>query len=340
MRSLRTSSIPRGNKPYHVFLLLALVTAGIGVLSLCLGAESIDLLEALRAIRNGEETTAVRILRYMRLPRTCAGLLAGAALAVSGAMVQGVLANSLAAPSTIGVNAGAGLAVALCCALLPGALALAPFAALAGAFGGVMLVLFIARHTSASQITLVLAGVAVSGIFSAGIDAVVTLFPDALDGYSDFRIGGLAGVVSLEQLSLAVWLIGLSLLLALTLHNELDVLMLGTEQAQSLGLPARPLRLIFLGLSAILAGAAVSFSGLIGFVGLVVPHMMRQLVGEESGPLLLASALGGAGLLCGCDLLARLAFAPYELPVGIVMSLVGGPFFLWLLRRRGGRSHA
>ena len=91
-------------------------------------------------------------------------------------------------------------------------------------------------------------------------------------------------------------------------------------------------------LAALLAGAAVSFSGLLGFVGLIVPHMMRRMVGEESGPLLAAAALGGAGLLCGCDLLARLVLAPYEIPVGIVMSLAGGPFFLWLLGRRGAHG--
>ena len=337
MKIWQRSCILKQNKKL-TFPLLVLLLAAVAVLSLCLGAESLPIGATLRDLLTGADTTPVRIVRFMRLPRTCAGLLAGAALAASGAMVQGVLANSLAAPSTIGVNAGAGLAVALFCAAAPGAVALVPFAALLGAFGGVMLVMVIARHTSASRITLVLAGVAVSGIFSAGIDAVVTLVPDALDGYSDFRIGGLAGIVSLERLVPALILIALALLIAMSLHNELDVLMLGTEQAQSLGLPAKQLRLVFLALSAVLAGAAVSFCGLIGFVGLIVPHMMRQLVGEESGPLLCASALGGAIVLCGCDLLARLIFAPYELPVGIVMSLAGGPFFIWLLRKKGGRG--
>ena len=117
------------------------------------------------------------------------------------------------------------------------------------------------------------------------------------------------------------------------------MLSLGREQAQSLGLAAGRLRLVFLGLAAALAGAAVSFCGLLGFVGLVVPHMMRRLVGEESGSLLAASALGGGALLCGCDLVSRLVFAPYELPVGIVMSLLGGPFFIWLLLQRRGESH-
>ena len=110
------------------------------------------------------------------------------------------------------------------------------------------------------------------------------------------------------------------------------------EQAQAQGRSAKKLRLAALGPSPVLAGAAVSFCGLIGFVGLMVPHIMRRLVGEESGPLLLTCALGGGVVLCGCDLLARLLFAPYELPVGILMSLLGGPFFIWLLlRSRGGR---
>ena len=291
--------------------------------------------EVLRALTGGGSgTTAFRIVRYVRLPRLCACLLAGGALAASGAIIQGVLSNALAAPSTIGVNAGAGLAVALCCAIAPTAVKVVPLAAMAGAFLGVMTVLMIARRTGASKITLVLAGVAVSSIFSAGIDAVVTFVPEALNGYSDFRIGGFSGV-SMARILPALWPAILSFVASLSLHNEMDVLLLGKEQAQSLGLPAERLRVTLLGLAAVLAGAAVSVGGLVGFVGLIVPHIMRTLVGEESGPLLVSSALGGAALLGGCDLLGRMLFAPYEIPVGIVMSLAGGPFFIWLLQRRG-----
>ncbi len=337
MKSWRTSSIPK-SKQGKTLLLLTVLTLAAAILSLCLGAETVTPRDVLGALLGGPENTAFRIVRYARLPRTFACLLAGAALAVSGVIIQGVLANSLAAPSTIGVNAGAGLMVAVCCAAAPTAVALVPFAALAGAFLGVLLVLYIAEKTGASKITLVLAGVAVSSMFSAGVDAVITFVPEALNGYSDFRIGGFSGI-AMSKLTVAVWPILIGLLAALSLHTELDVLLLGSEQAQSLGLPAKKLRLFFLALAAVLAGAAVSFSGLLGFVGLIVPHMMRRMVGEESGPLIAASALGGAGLLCVCDLLSRLLFAPYELPVGIVMSLVGGPFFIWLLRQRGRHAH-
>lgn len=337
MKDLQTYCTPSANR--KIILLLALMTAVVGGLSLCLGPEAISLSDVFSGLLTSGDTVVARIVRYVRLPRTCAGLLAGAALACSGVIVQVVLANPLAAPSTLGVNAGAGLAAALCCAIAPMAVAAVPFAAMGGAFLGAVVVLSIAERTGASRLTLVLAGVAMSGIFSAGVDCVLTFFPESLSGYSDFRIGGLAGV-SMAQLGPACWLIFPGLVAALSLHNELDILALGREQAQALGLPARGLRLLALGIAAILAGAAVSFSGLLGFVGLMVPHMMRRLVGEESGPLLGASLFAGGTVLCGCDLLARLIFAPYELPVGIVMSLLGGPFFIFLLLcQKRGRIH-
>ena len=334
MKNWRTSCIPN-NKYLRIYAALAALVLAVSLLNLCLGAEKVPPAEVLRALTGGGSgTTAFRIVRYVRLPRLCACLLAGGALAASGAIIQGVLSNALAAPSTIGVNAGAGLTVALCCAIAPTAVKLVPLAAMAGAFLGVMTVLLIARRTGASKITLVLAGVAVSSIFSAGIDAVVTFVPEALNGYSDFRIGGFSGV-SMARLLPALWPAMLSFVLSLSLHNEMDVLLLGREQAQSLGLPAERLRIVLLGLAAVLAGSAVSVGGLVGFVGLIVPHIMRRLVGEESGPLLVSSVLGGAALLGGCDLLGRMLFAPYEIPVGIVMALAGGPFFIWLLQRRG-----
>lgn len=334
MKNWRTSSIPQHKTGTTASVLVGLVLLA-ALLNLCLGAETIPPGTVGRVLTGGESgTVAFRIIRYVRLPRACACLLTGAALAASGTIIQGVLSNALAAPSTIGVNAGAGLMVAVCCAVAPSAVTLVPYAALLGGFLGVSLVLFIAERTGASKITLVLAGVAVSSIFSAGIDAVITFVPDALNGYSDFRIGGFSGV-SMSKIAPAVWPIALSFAAALSLHNEMDILMLGTEQAQSLGVSAKKLRLLVLMLAAVMAGAAVSISGLIGFVGLIVPHIMRRLVGEESGPLLVTSALGGAALLGFCDLLARMLFAPFELPVGIVMALVGGPFFIWLLQRRG-----
>ena len=316
---------------------LAALTLLAAAGSLAFGAVPIPLGEVLAVLAGRGGDVQSRIVLLARLPRLCGCLLAGAALACSGAIIQGVLNNPLAAPNIIGVNSGAGLATAICCALAPGAVQIAPIAAFLGALTGVMLVLFISEQAGAARITLVLAGVAMSSMFSAGIDAVVTFVPDALSGYTDFRVGGVKNL-SMARLAPAFWVILIALAIALSLSNELDLLLLGRETAQSLGLPAKWLRLALLMVAAALAGAAVSFAGLLGFVGLLVPHIMRRLLGEDSFPLLLSSALGGGLLLTVCDLASRLIFAPFELPLGVVLSLAGGPFFIWLLlkQRRGG----
>lgn len=318
--------------------LFAAAALAAAVLSLCLGAVTVSPGELAAVVFGGQRTgTAAQILLYVRIPRTLGCLLAGAALACSGAIIQTVLANPLAAPNIIGVNSGAGVGAALCCALFPTAAAALPFASFAGAFAGVMLVLLIAERAGASRITLVLAGVAISGMFSACIDAVLTVYPDALIGYSDFRIGGMANL-TVQRIAPAGWMIVFCLAAAFVFSNEMDVLALGSDTAQSLGLPVRRVRVLLLMIAAALAGAAVSFAGLLGFVGLIAPHMARRLVGSEGRFLLPACAFGGAALLTVCDILARVLFAPYELPVGIALSLAGGPFFLWLLFRRGA-SH-
>lgn len=336
MNSLRISSTRRGKVLF--WTLLCVLTAGSALLSLGIGSVSLSPGQILNAL-TGRDTTsaAARIVLYTRLPRTCAALLAGAALAVAGAVIQTVLNNPLASPGIIGVNSGAGLTVALVCAAVPTAQQYTPFVAFLGGLAGVLLVTGVAQSTGASRMTLVLAGVAISNLFSAGIDAAVTLVPEALNGVTDFRIGGFSGV-TMTRLAPAAGLILVSLLLVFSLSRELDILALGSETAQSLGLAVKPVRFALLVLAAALAGAAVSFAGLLSFVGLIVPHAMRRLAGEESFPLLISSALGGAFFVTVCDLLSRVLFAPFELPVGILLAFAGAPFFLWLLfRQKGGR---
>lgn len=312
------------------------VTAG--VLSLCLGAARLSLKQLWQAICEGPAGTAGYIFWYSRVPRTCACLLAGAALACAGCVLQSVLGNNLASPSVIGVNAGAGLAVTACCAL--GALSgwVVSLAAFGGAMGAVVTVVLLGRKTGASRTTVILAGVAMNAILNALRDAVTTLVPEAAMLSNEFRVGGFSAVVS-SRLASAGTLILLALAAVLTLSNELDVLALGEEMAQSLGMSVKRMRTVFLLLAAILAGAAVSFAGLLGFVGLLVPHGARKLVGAENRYLIPLSILLGAGFVTACDLASRMLFAPYELPVGIILSLVGGPFFLWLLLKRKGGRH-
>lgn len=337
MNSLQTFSIRQSKV---VFLVgLGILTFLAAVLSLCIGSVQVTLQDVVGALLGQDAVSAsARIILYSRLPRMCAALLAGAALAVSGVVIQTVLNNPLASPSIIGVNSSSGFAVALVCAVAPAMQQYTPYIAFFGALVGVMLVMVLSQSTVAARITVVLAGMAISHLFSAGIDAVVTFVPDALNGVTDFRIGGFSGV-TMVQLLPAARVIIISLVLLITLSRQLDILALGSDTARSLGLAVGPIRVVFLILAAALAGAAVSFSGLIGFVGLIVPHIMRRLVGEESGVLLLSSAMGGAFFVTICDLMARVLFAPFEIPVGIVLAFAGAPFFLWLLfKQRGGRT--
>lgn len=317
----------------------ALLAVLAAVLSICIGAVTVPPEELLAALTGQGSGTHRAIILYVRMPRTAGCLVSGAALAVSGAVIQTVLSNPLASPNVIGINAGAGAAVALCCAVAPTMVGITPLAAFAGAFGSALLVLTISQRAGASRMTLILTGVALSSIFSALVDLVVTLAPDALNGYSDFRVGGLDSV-TMARVTPAAVVGAVCLAGVLLLTNELDLLALGSETAQSLGLRVEKMRVILLALAAGLAGAAVSVAGLIGFVGLIVPHLIRRFLGEESRPLVIGCAFGGAALLTVCDTAARTLFAPYEIPVGVVLSLGGGPFFLWLLlRRKGGQRH-
>ena len=337
MQNLQTFSIRRSKGLF--FLLLGILLLGAVVLSLAAGSVKVTPQEVIAALTGKDTTsTAARIVLYTRLPRTCAALLAGAALAVAGVVIQIVLNNPLASPSIIGVNSSAGFAVALVCAAAPAAQQYTPYVAFTGALVGVLLVMGLSQSTVAARITVVLAGMAISNLFSAGIDAVVTFVPDALNGVTDFRIGGFTGV-TMTQLAPAAKIILLCLAILVSLSHQLDILALGSDTAKSLGLAVGPIRVLFLVFAAALAGAAVSFSGLLGFIGLIVPHIMRRFIGEESKGLLLACGLGGAFFVTICDLLARVLFAPFEIPVGIVLAFAGAPFFLWLLfKQRGGRT--
>ena len=320
------------------FAILLCLLAALG--SLCLGAARLSFLELLAAVRNGPFDTAGFIFWYVRLPRTAGCLLAGAALAVSGAVIQNVLHNRLASPSIIGVNAGAGLAVTVCCAV--GSLSgwAVAGSAFLGAMVTVLLIVLVAEKAGASRTTVILSGVAVNAILNALSESITTLIPEVGAMSADFRVGGFSSVSLIRLIPAGVGILA-ALAAVFLLANELDVLGLGEETAHSLGLSVNVMRTVFLVLAALLSGCAVSFGGLLGFVGLLVPHAVRRLFGGESRILLPMCALLGGSFVTICDLAARMLFAPYELPVGILLSMLGGPFFLaLLLKRKGGRSHA
>ena len=317
-----------------VLLLAVVILLAAVLLNICLGASGMSLSRLWEALVSGPGTSsAARILWYVRLPRTAATLLSGAALATAGAVIQKVLANQLASPHIIGVNAGAGLAVAVCSAIgLYTAWAVAGFA-FAGALGATFLVVAIGRKIGAARTTVVLSGVAVTACLSAVTEGITTMVPDVALANADFRVGGFSSVNQSRLLPCAILVVA-AVIVVCSLSHDLEVLSLGDDTAQSLGIKVTPMRNFLLTMAALLAGTSVMIAGILGFVGLIVPHIARKLIGNSSTLLLPFCAITGAALVSVCDLAARMIFSPYELPTGILLSAIGGPFFVWLLLKR------
>lgn len=327
------------NKRNYLVLLMLFLFVTAFLLSLGIGAVPLSLQE-IGAVFVGKETGSHRdILLYVRLPRTLACALAGSGLALSGAIIQNVFQNPLAGPNIIGVNAGAGFAVVLCSACAPSAYHMVPAAAFLGAFGALVFIYVLAKKTGASKMTLLLSGVCVNSLLNAAADAVHIFSEDTLVGTYSFRMGGFGAVNGQVLLLASLGIAGGSIVVFL-LRNELEILSLGEQTAVSVGLNTGLFRGIFLLLASLLAGASVSFAGLLGFVGLMSPHIARRLIGEECTYYLPFSALFGGSFVMLCDLAARSLWAPFEIPTGILLSFVGAPFFLYLLlHQRRRRSH-
>ncbi|MEU6645820.1 iron ABC transporter permease [Saccharomonospora sp. NPDC046836] len=277
----------------------------------------------------------------IRFPRIALAVVVGASLAVAGVLLQGVFGNPLAEPAVIGVSSGA--AVGACAVIVAGVSALGNFTVAAAAFlGGLlttMLVYLLSRSGGRTEvITLVLTGIAVNA-FAMGVIAFLTFVadPQAREQIVFWQLGSLNGATA-PAVGAVVPLAAAGLVIAVTMARRLDLLALGEGPAQHLGVNVERLRLIVVVAVALLVGSGVAFAGIVGFVGLVVPHLIRMIAGPAHHRLVLASALGGAVVLVGADLLARTAVEHAELPLGMLTSLVGGPFFFWLLRRTRARQ--
>lgn len=315
-----------------VLALLLLLTLGI---SLRFGVMRMSNAEFFAALADGDP-----VLTGIRLPRLLLGALAGAALAVSGAILQTVLRNPLASPGIIGVSAGGGLAGTVALLMfpqLPGLLL--PFA-----FGGALLaaltVYLAAWRRGIEPVRLILAGVALASLLGALSTVLLLLNSERAAEIIGFTVGDFSGRGWREFRLGAPWLIG-GLVLAPFFIRSLNLLRLGDEAATSLGMSVEAVRFRLLALASLLAAAAVGVAGLLGFVGLVAPHCVRSLVGSDHRLLLPGAALGGAVLTVGCDFVGRMVSPPLELPAGVVMALLGPLFFLGLLLRSdsgwGGR---
>lgn len=276
------------------------------------------------------------IVQQLRLPRLVIAMIIGASLAVAGALMQGVTLNPLAAPDILGINLGAAAAVVLATFLGIGDAVRLPWFAFAGACATAVLVYLMGSigRSGATPLKLTLAGVAVSAFLGALISMAHLLNEDGFDRLRVWLAGTLAGR-DLEALSIAGPYLLAGFALALLLARQITTLGLGADVAAGLGVRTARLRLMALASVVLLCGAAVTVTGPIGFIGLVVPHMVRSLIGLDYRWVVPLSALTGAAVLVAADMVARTWLAPQELATGIVTALVGAPIFIALVQRQG-----
>lgn len=280
----------------------------------------------------GVQSENYRIVYLIRMPRVFCGILAGTNLALAGCILQGILRNPLADPGIIGVTAGAGLFAMLIMIILPEITNLVPIAAFAGAMVAVAIVFALSWQRGVQPLRMILAGVAVAAFFGGAQTALMVFYSDRIQSTINWMAGGFQGA-SWSHVSMILPYTLLGLAAVFFISRWLNALQLGEDTARSIGLPVEKIRFVLLILAALLAASAVSVAGMLGFVGLVIPHMVRLVTGSDFDYLLPCSAIWGAAFVSMTDSAARLALAPVEVPVGVFMSFFGAPFFLYLLKK-------
>ena len=330
---MKEAEFSAGRKRRTLMLLALAAFACLGLLiSMVKGSVDIPLMEIAEFLTGAGSSPHGQIIYNIRLPRSIVAALVGINLALSGAILQAVMKNPLADPHIIGISSGAGLLGILVMLAFPGFAYLVTPAAFIGAMGAALLIYILAWKNGIRPIRIILAGVAVSAFLSAGISALLIFYSDRVHSALMWMVGGLSAR-SWPQVEMLWPYTLICAVLALLAARHLNILQLGDELAKGLGLRVGLTRILLSALAALLAASAVSVVGLLGFVGLIVPHTARLLVGSDYRVLLPATLLLGAGTVTFCDTIARTIVAPVELPVGIIMAVLGAPFFLYLLRR-------
>ena len=315
-----------------VLLFFALLVCVGAFLSLTKGSSQMTLQQIIAILLQPDEAPQSQIIWNIRMPRTIVGALVGVNLSLAGAILQAVMRNPLADPHIIGISSGAGLAGVAIMILYPEMEFLLTPVAFVGAMTAAVIIYILAWKNGIKPVRIILAGVAVSAFLGAGISGLMIFYSDRVHGALMWMVGGLAARSwPHAQIILPYAIIGV--VLALLASPYLNVLQLGDEMARGLGVNVEVTRILCTALAALMAASSVSVVGLLGFVGLIVPHAARLLVGSDYRFLLPAAALLGAATVTLSDTFARVILAPVELPVGIIMAFLGAPFFLFLLRR-------
>lgn len=317
------------------FALLLAVLILAFLTSVSVGAAGIGLLEVWRSVFAPDNSVNSLIVQTLRLPRALVGALVGAGLGVSAAMLQSVTRNPLASPGILGVNAGAALGILIGAVFLPNLPgALLVLLAFAGGVAAALLTYSVTAAVGITPLRLALAGVAVAALLSAVGSGIQILYEERARGALFSLAGSLAGRTWQHVELAAPWIVG-CLLLALVSSQLVNLVALGDDVARGLGVNVNLARLWLAGIAVLLASAATSVAGPIGFLGLMSPHLARGLIGTDNRLVLPLSALIGSSILLLADVGARVVDAPLETPVGILITAIGAPFFVYLARRIG-----
>jgi iron complex transport system permease protein len=323
-------------KKKSLFILLMVILAASIILSLIKGSVTVELVD-LPQIFSADARGNLAVVRDIRIPRVIIAVLVGANLSVAGVLLQAVMRNPLADPGITGISSGASATVMCAMLYFPGLSYLIPIIGFAGSAAACSLVYLLAWKKGITAIRIVLAGVAVNAVLGGFTGLMSILNSEKLGGVLSWLNGSLSGNSWQNVTSLSMYS-AVGLILAFLLFKNCNLLALGDKSAKSLGLNPNMQRLIISGVAVFLAGISTSFAGVISFVGLVIPHISRMLVGSNHKVLIPFSAFMGASVLLLSDTFGRNVVSPYEIPVGIIMSLAGGPFFLYLLRK-GSQSY-
>jgi iron complex transport system permease protein len=304
-----------------IFAYLVLACAAFVVGNL-MGSMKIDFVTIVKAIFNNDGSTAHMVIKNIRLPRMMTAAMVGVNLAMSGAILQGVMGNPLADPGIIGISSGAGLVGIVILILFPQYQFMVPIGAFIGAMGAAVIIYILAWKGGIQPMRIIL----------AGISALMVFYSDRVHGALTFMNGSLSARSWPEVYTILPYTIA-GTAIAFLMSQRLNILVLGDDTARGLGLNVEATRLGMTALAALLAASAVSVVGLLGFVGLIIPHAVRLMIGNDYKFLFPGSAVLGAAVVMFSDTFARTAFSPAEIPVGVVMAVLGAPFFLYLLRR-------
>ena len=335
---MQTKRNLRQSKAYKFTMLALLACLCVASTVVCVAVGSVEytVSQVLEAFRS-TEAEARLIIWNVRLPRILCGGIVGICLSLAGCILQGVMRNHLASPSTIGVTSGASFVGYMVLVVFPQYYYMLPVGAIIGSFVTTMMIYALAYDRGVSPVKMILSGLAVSAVFGAVNDVIKIFFSEHLGDATGFMVGSLNGV-SWDDFRLVLPYVVVGVAACFFLPAKMNILMLGDEMANTLGLRTEQFRLILIVISSLLSGASIAVAGMISFVGLIVPHIARLIIGSDYKYLFPTSILMGYSFVVICDTVGRVILPVGNLSVSVVLSFIGAPFFLYLLRKKDKKS--